>query len=85
MARNPRTFCNRPVSNRLLCFYHTLSAAAAVEAAVAAAVAAAQQQQQYTSAERHISRGGEQGAGRGVSCAEICPVLSLGMPCRTGI
>ena len=36
----------RPVSNRLLCFYHNLSAVTAVEAAVAAAVAAAQKQQQ---------------------------------------
>ena len=42
-------------------------------------------QQQYTSAERHISRGGEQGADRDVSCAEMAPVRSLGMPCRPGI
>ena len=57
MARYPRTFCNLPVSNRLLRFYHILSAVAAVEAPVAAAVAAAQpqQQEQYT-AEVHICR-----------------------------
>ena len=51
-----------PVSNRLLCFYRTLSAVATVEAAVtaavAAAVAAAQQQQleQYTAAAAHVCR-----------------------------
>ena len=83
---------HRPVLNRLLCLYQTLSAVAAVEAAVAAAVAAAQQQQleQYAAAvhicrKRHISRGVEQGADRGVSSPTYGPVLSLAMPCRPGI
>ena len=58
LARYPRTFCDRPVSNRLLYFYHALSSVAAAEVAVAAAVAAAQQQQleQYTAAAVHIFR-----------------------------
>ena len=43
MTLYPHTcFCNRPVSNRLLCFSHALSAVAAVEAAEATAVEAAE-------------------------------------------
>ena len=54
MARYPRTFRNSPVSNRLLRFYHTLSAVAAVETVVAAAQQ--QQQEPYTAAAVHICR-----------------------------
>ena len=83
----------RPVSNRLLCFYRTLSAVAAVEA-----VAAAQQQQlkQYTAAAVHICRAPYLSRGRagprvqaGVFRAPkwhcFTPVLSLGRPRRPGI
>ena len=38
-----------------------------------------------TSAERPLSRGGEQGAGRDLSCAKMVPVLSIDMPCRPRI
>ena len=89
IARYPPSLSRNP----LLCFYHTLSAVAAVEAAVAAnsrsttaaaAGAIYSSSSTYASSERHISRGGEQGAGRDVSCAEMGPVISLGMPCRPG-
>ena len=42
-----------------------------------------QQQQQHTAAERHISRSGEQGADRGVSCAEMGRRFSR-LVCRVG-
>ena len=46
----------RPVSTRLLCFYHTLSAVAAVEAAVAAAQQQQRVEQYTTAAAVHICR-----------------------------
>ena len=72
----------RPVSNRLLCFYQTISEVVSVEGAVAAAVAAAQQQQleQHTAAPAaHICRASHLSRRR-AGCRQGC-IMHRNGPC----
>ena len=82
MARYPRSlespalFLSHPPSS---CSSRSSSSRSSSRSTAAAAAAGAI----YSRSSIHlpsgiITRGGDQGAGRGVSCAEICPVLSLG-------